>query len=199
MTAPEAWAEYRRTRTDEARRTVAEHHLYLVRRAARHMTRRAGAWWRTLEFDDFVAWGTFGLLRAIGAYAPDRGDFADYARPAIYGAMRRGLRDDFDSTLPWYTPREVRRSIRSGEADHPRRLLRHDVARAWRGAAEVDSTDFVRHVVKGLTREEQANITLRYLCGCSQHETARAMGVSDVWALKEHRRLLVVLRARLTD
>jgi RNA polymerase sigma factor (sigma-70 family) len=116
--ADDAWAEYRRTRTDEARRTVAGHYLYLVRRVAREMIRRGMP--QSIDFGDLVGWGTVGLIAAISNYDPDAGTpFRVYATYRIYGAIRSGLRDGWD-----HLPRKVRRQVRSGERTDPKRTFR---------------------------------------------------------------------------
>jgi RNA polymerase sigma factor FliA len=82
------------------RETILRRYLPLVRRVAWRF--RSGSATQA-EFDDLIAWGTLGLLDALGRYDPAREAlFATYARFRIRGAILDHLR-----ALDW-VPRSVR-------------------------------------------------------------------------------------------
>jgi RNA polymerase sigma factor for flagellar operon FliA len=82
------------------RETILRCYLPLVRRVARRFQGRAAP---HADLDDLVAWGTLGLLDALGRYDPAREAlFATYARFRIRGAILDQLR-----ALDW-VPRSVR-------------------------------------------------------------------------------------------
>src|SRR5215813_782495 len=80
-----AWKEYRATRSPQARETLMQRYIHLVR----YMARRLG---RTLppsvEFDDLVSTGVVGFLGALDTFDPRHGtDFSVYALTRIRGSM----------------------------------------------------------------------------------------------------------------
>src|SRR6266571_4856279 len=80
-----AWKEYRATGSPEARETLMQRYIHLVR----YMAGRLG---RTLppsvEFDDLVSTGVVGFLGALDTFDPRHGtDFSVYALTRIRGAM----------------------------------------------------------------------------------------------------------------
>src|SRR5262245_23756358 len=80
-----AWKEYRATGSPEARETLMQRYIHLVR----YMAGRLG---RTLppsvEFDDLVSAGVIGFLGALDTFDPKHGiDFSVYALTRIRGSM----------------------------------------------------------------------------------------------------------------
>src|SRR3989441_5197771 len=80
-----AWKEYRATGSPEARETLMQRYIHLVR----YMAGRLG---RTLppsvEFDDLVSTGVVGFLGALDTFDPRHGtDFSVYALTRIRGSM----------------------------------------------------------------------------------------------------------------
>jgi len=80
-----AWKEYRATGSPEARETLMQRYIHLVR----YMAGRLG---RTLppsvEFDDLVSAGVVGFLGALDTFDPKHGtDFSVYALTRIRGSM----------------------------------------------------------------------------------------------------------------
>jgi RNA polymerase sigma factor FliA len=80
-----AWKEYRATGSPDARETLMQRYIHLVR----YMAGRLG---RTLppsvEFDDLVSAGVVGFLGALDTFDPKHGtDFSVYALTRIRGSM----------------------------------------------------------------------------------------------------------------
>jgi RNA polymerase sigma factor for flagellar operon FliA len=80
-----AWQEYRATRSEDARETLVQRYIHLVR----YMAGRLG---RTLppsvDFDDLVSAGVVGFLGALDSFDPKHGtDFSVYALTRIRGSM----------------------------------------------------------------------------------------------------------------
>ena len=86
-----AWREYRATHSADARETLVQRYIHLVR----YMAGRLG---RTLppsvDFDDLVSSGVVGFLGALDAFDPDIGtDFSVYALTRIRGSMVDFIRE----------------------------------------------------------------------------------------------------------
>src|SRR2546425_86692 len=86
-----AWKEYRATGSPEARETLMQRYIHLVR----YMAGRLG---RTLppsvEYDDLVSTGVVGFLGALDTFDPKHGtDFSVYALTRIRGSMVDFLRE----------------------------------------------------------------------------------------------------------
>jgi RNA polymerase sigma factor for flagellar operon FliA len=80
-----AWQAYRATRSEEARETLVQRYIHLVR----YMAGRLG---RTLppsvDFEDLVSAGVVGFLGSLDSYDPKHGtDFSVYALTRIRGSM----------------------------------------------------------------------------------------------------------------
>jgi len=80
-----AWKEYRATHSPQARETLMQRYIHLVR----YMARRLG---RTLppsvEYSDLVSTGVVGFLGALDTFDPKHGtDFSVYALTRIRGSM----------------------------------------------------------------------------------------------------------------
>jgi RNA polymerase sigma factor FliA len=84
------WASLKEAHDEESRALLIEHYLPLVKNLASSVLRklRQGA-----ELDDLISDGTFGLMRAIDAFDPQRGvKFETYATQVVRGAIYNGLR-----------------------------------------------------------------------------------------------------------
>jgi RNA polymerase sigma factor for flagellar operon FliA len=105
------WASYIRTRDRTTRAFLIEHYLPLVHAAAERIHVKLP---ESVEVDDLVSAGTFGLMDAVDAFDPDRGvRFETYSAPRIRGAILDELR-----SMDW-APRLVRNKARSlAEATH---------------------------------------------------------------------------------
>lgn len=104
------WAAYRWNKKDrEARNKLVEHYLPIVNYNGSRLWAKLPD---SVEQDDLVSAGIFGLLDALNAFDPDRGvKFETYCVPRIRGAMLDELRK-----MDW-VPRLVRsRTSRLNEA-----------------------------------------------------------------------------------
>ncbi|MGH7389305.1 MAG: sigma-70 family RNA polymerase sigma factor [Candidatus Rokuibacteriota bacterium] len=80
-----AWREYRATRSTDARETLVQRYLHLVRYMAGRVSRTLPP---SVDFDDLVSSGLVGFLGALDSFDPDHGtDFSVYALTRIRGAM----------------------------------------------------------------------------------------------------------------
>jgi RNA polymerase sigma factor for flagellar operon FliA len=80
-----AWLEYRATRSPEARDTLVQRYIHLVRYMSGRLTRTLPP---TVEFEDLVSAGVMGFLGALDGFDPSHGvDFSVYALTRIRGAM----------------------------------------------------------------------------------------------------------------
>jgi RNA polymerase sigma factor for flagellar operon FliA len=80
-----AWRAYRANRSAEARETLVQRYIHLVRYMAGRLSRTLPP---TVEFDDLVSAGVVGFLGALDSYDPAHGtDFSVYALTRIRGSM----------------------------------------------------------------------------------------------------------------
>lgn len=101
------WEAFLATRGTGERNTLAEHYLPLVRYVASKMPSNSIS---SVELDDLVSYGTFGLLDAIGKFDPDKGvKFETYAITRIKGAIIDEIR-----SIDW-VPRSIRAKAREIE------------------------------------------------------------------------------------
>jgi RNA polymerase sigma factor for flagellar operon FliA len=92
----ETWEQYWRERSDEARRRLLLHYLWLVRYAVQGLDLPDHS---VLSEEDLLHTGVLGLNEAIERFDPTRGTkFETYALPRIRGAMLDELRK-----LDWMT------------------------------------------------------------------------------------------------
>ncbi|NMB46790.1 MAG: FliA/WhiG family RNA polymerase sigma factor [Firmicutes bacterium] len=98
------WNRYKETGDAGAREQLVLAYLHLVKYAAGRMVIGLP---NTVDYDDLVSYGLFGLLDAIEKYDSSRGvKFASYASTRIRGAILDGLR-----AADW-VPRSVRQKAR---------------------------------------------------------------------------------------
>lgn len=94
------WAHYKKHNDASSRERLAEYYLSLVTMHAESYRLRLPA---TVDIDDLISAGSFGLLDAIESYDIDRGvKFETFSNVRIKGAMRDYLR-----TMDW-APRLAR-------------------------------------------------------------------------------------------
>lgn len=106
-TEEELWNEYKETRSPELRDKIIRQYMPLVKYVAGKVSVGMPA---SVEFDDLVGFGQFGLLDAIEKYDPDKNvKFKTYAVTRIRGAIFDELRQ-----LDW-VPRSVRQKSREIE------------------------------------------------------------------------------------
>jgi len=80
-----AWKEYRATGSPEARETLMQRYIHLVRYMAGRLGRTLPS---SVEFDDLVSTGVVGFLGALDTFDPRHGtDFSVYALTRIRGSM----------------------------------------------------------------------------------------------------------------
>ena len=106
-TEDELWKEYRKTRSPELRDKIIRQYMPLVK----YVAGKVGVGMpSSVEFDDLVGFGQFGLLDAIEKFDPDKNvKFKTYAVTRIRGAIFDELRQ-----LDW-VPRSVRQKSREIE------------------------------------------------------------------------------------
>ncbi len=98
------WQKFKKHPTDELRNALMVHYLPLVRQAAERLQSRLPA---SVELDDLMSVGVFGLADAIDAYKLDRKiRFTTFSQRRIRGAMIDELR-----AIDWL-PRQARSEVR---------------------------------------------------------------------------------------
>ena len=106
-TEDELWKEYRKTKSPDLRDKIIRQYMPLVK----YVAGKVGVGMpSSVEFDDLVGFGQFGLLDAIEKFDPDKNvKFKTYAVTRIRGAIFDELRQ-----LDW-VPRSVRQKSREIE------------------------------------------------------------------------------------
>lgn len=100
MDVEELWAGYADDHDVSSRDGLILHYLPLVERSARQLHAGLPS---SVELDDLVSYGTFGLIDAIEKFEPDLGfKFETYAPQRIRGSILDGMR-----SMDW-VPRNVR-------------------------------------------------------------------------------------------
>lgn len=106
-TEEELWMEFRRTKSTQLRDAFIRQYMPLVKYVAGKLAVNMPS---SVEFDDLVGFGQFGLLDAINKFDPDKKvKFKTYAVTRIRGAIFDELRQ-----LDW-VPRSVRQKAREIE------------------------------------------------------------------------------------
>jgi RNA polymerase sigma factor for flagellar operon FliA len=106
-TEEELWIEYRRGRDPKIREVFVKKYAPLIKYVAGKV---AVGMPHSVEFDDLVGFGVFGLLDAIDKFDPDKGvKFKTYAVTRIRGAIFDELR-----SIDW-VPRSVRQKTKEVE------------------------------------------------------------------------------------
>jgi RNA polymerase sigma factor for flagellar operon FliA len=113
------WAAYWEDRSGPARNALIMHYLPLVKFAAQRLYNRRG---RTVEIDDLVQYGTFGLKDAINSFDPSRGfKFETYCSTRVKGAMLDGLKSQ------QWLPRDLRQKLTRFSEAHQSLMMENGV------------------------------------------------------------------------
>jgi len=107
--AQELWQHYWDSQKSvDARNSLMEHYLPLVRFAATLLRSRSGNSSAGFDIDELVQFGVFGLKDAIRGFDPARGfKFETYCMHRVRGAMLDGLKGH------QWAPRDIRRRVAS--------------------------------------------------------------------------------------
>jgi RNA polymerase sigma factor FliA len=123
LTEPELeviWRTFKRTRDENLRNTLIEHHLPLVRSIAERVLQTLP---KSIDVDDLSSAGTFGLMDAINGFDLSRGiKFKTYCTTRIRGSILDELRSQ-----DW-VPRLVR--LKAHRLDRAIRQLEGELGRA---------------------------------------------------------------------
>ncbi|MBO4546379.1 MAG: RNA polymerase sigma factor WhiG [Treponema sp.] len=155
-TEDELWNEYKETRSPDLRDKIIRQYMPLVKYVAGKVSVGMPA---SVEFDDLVGFGQFGLLDAIEKYDPDKNvKFKTYAVTRIRGAIFDELRQ-----LDW-VPRSVRQKSREIED-----TIGDLEARLGRSASDAEIAGKL-----GVSEEEYQQTVMK-LSGTS------VLSLNDVW------------------
>ncbi len=170
------WKRYRSRDDSEARQQLLDQHLGLVHYVARRMSARVGS---TVELDDLVSSGAFGLVLALESFDPDRGHaFSTYATQRIHGAILDELR-----SCDW-VPRSVRskrRKVTNAVELLESKLGRHpepeEIASAldiplekyWHWQEDIEGAVLVSFDVGTVQKKSGSTATLEEVVGDSRH------------------------------
>ena len=155
-TEDELWNEYKETRSPDLRDKIIRQYMPLVKYVAGKVSVGMPS---SVEFDDLVGFGQFGLLDAIEKYDPDKYlKFKTYAVTRIRGAIFDELRQ-----LDW-VPRSVRQKSREIED-----TIGDLEARLGRSASDAEIAGKL-----GVSEEEYQQTVMK-LSGTS------VLSLNDVW------------------
>lgn len=121
------WAEYRKTQSTELRDRFIKQYMPLVKYVAGKVSVGMP---NSVEFDDLVGFGHFGLLDAINKYDPSKNvKFKTYAVTRIRGAIFDELRQiDWVPRSVRQKSREIEEAVSSLEAKFGRTVTTTEVA-----------------------------------------------------------------------
>ena len=175
----------------QARELLILHNLRLVRYTAGQYYDRGNVFRRKeISFEDLVAEGAIGLIRAADTFDQKRAvRFGTYAGRCIYHEMQMYVRRQR------YIGREYPGGVsglwegRTEEAAEEKALAR--LEREQRSSV-------IRRAIRGLSREEQQLLRLRYgdkeKPRMTQEQTAAVLGISQSYLSRMERRTLRKLR-----
>lgn len=115
----ELWQDYQKTRSDELRNRLVEHYLPIVRYTAERVASNLP---QSVELDDLISAGLFGLMDAIKSFDLARGvKFKTYASWRVRGAILDELRAaDWVPRLVRTKASQLDKMIQSAEAEFGR-------------------------------------------------------------------------------
>ena len=121
------WAQYETHPTKAVRDQLVIHYSFLVRYVAGRLNQKLP---NTVENDDLVSYGLFGLFDAIEKFQPSRGlKFETYAVTRIRGAIIDALRDlDMVPRSVRQKVRDIEKAASALEAEHNRTPTEHEIA-----------------------------------------------------------------------
>lgn len=167
----ELWAEYQAKRTDELRNELVEYYLPIVRYTAERL---AASLPQSVDLDDLMSAGLFGLIEAIKSFDLDRGvKFKTYCSWRVRGAILDELRAN-----DW-VPRLVR--TKASQLDT---MVRDAEAKLGRPATDIELASMMGMSLKDLDElmREASAVTVCYLsdaAGDGQDSSARSDLVED--------------------
>jgi len=126
-TNEELWKEFATTASVEVRGELFRRHMFLVRFQAERLI---GTLPKSVEIDDLVSEGNFGLLDAIKKFDPERGiKFRTYCGTRIRGAMLDSLRSqDWVPRLVRYRANLAERTRQKYMSEHGREPTDEELA-----------------------------------------------------------------------
>jgi RNA polymerase sigma-B factor len=128
---------YRRTRCPEVRVALIRQHLWLADRQARKYRGRGE------EFDDLFQVASFGLVKAVERFQPERGvPFRSFAVPTMDGEIKRHFRD---ATWATRVPRRVKDEMSS--VRNARETLTQELGRVPSSREIAERTDLAQQEV----------------------------------------------------
>ncbi|MGB3969746.1 MAG: FliA/WhiG family RNA polymerase sigma factor [Planctomycetota bacterium] len=121
------WRTFKRTRDENLRNTLIEHHLPLVRSIAERVLQTLP---KSIDVDDLSSAGTFGLMDAINGFDLTRGiKFKTYCTTRIRGSILDELRSqDWVPRLVRLKAHRLDRAIRQLEGELGRAPNQHEIA-----------------------------------------------------------------------
>lgn len=121
------WKTYKRTRDENLRNTLIEHHMPLVRTIAERVLQTLP---KSIELDDLSSAGTFGLMDAINGFDLSRGiKFKTYCTTRIRGSILDELRSqDWVPRLVRLKAHRLDRAIRQLEGELGRSPNQSEIA-----------------------------------------------------------------------
>jgi RNA polymerase sigma factor for flagellar operon FliA len=139
----ELWQKYRKTRDPKIRETFIKQYAPLVKYVAGKV---AVGMPSSVEFDDLVGFGVFGLLDAIEKFEPEKNvKFKTYAVTRIRGAIYDELRSiDWVPRSVRQKTREVEETIGALEAQLGRTATDQEIA----GAMGMDQEEYLKILIK---------------------------------------------------
>jgi RNA polymerase sigma factor for flagellar operon FliA len=143
MTEEERWYEYCQTRDPKIREDFIKQYAPLVKYVAGKV---AVGMPHTVEFDDLVGYGSFGLIDAIDKFDPKKGvKFKTYAVTRIRGSIFDELRSiDWEPRSVRQKTREVEEAIGSLEAQLGRVATDREIA----NALKMDDKEYTKTMMK---------------------------------------------------
>ena len=122
------WKTYKRTRDENLRNTLIEHHMPLVRSIAERVLQTLP---KSIDVDDLTSAGTFGLMDAINGFDLSRGiKFKTYCTTRIRGSILDELRSqDWVPRLVRLKAHRLERAMRTLEGQHGRTPNQAEVAK----------------------------------------------------------------------
>ena len=122
------WRTFKKTGDENLRNILVEHHFPLVRYIAERLLQTLP---KSIELDDLVSAGTFGLLDAIRGFDLSRGiKFKTYCSTRIRGSILDELRSqDWVPRLVRLKAHKLERAVRKLEAIHGREANDYELAR----------------------------------------------------------------------
>ena len=187
----ELWADYKSTGSKQVWTLLVLKYRPLVVGIAHHMILPMPS---SVEEDDLVSYGIFGLFDAIEKFDPSLGwKFSTYARVRIRGAIIDGMRQS-----DW-VPRSVKvrphliyvDGIEDGEE-----IVLGDPFTMF-DAGEIKQ--ILRHVIDTLPERERQVLSLYYYDDLLLREIGDKFDRSEAWASKIHARGLRLLRAEIVN